>query len=168
MRIAKINTIVKCPVNKLFAVENTYYGNNKTDRQVITNNKLPLRLTLIKCHISKLSQLRKFNCWKINICRSQYRFWYPWYQKAKIALQISLRNKRKINYHFKGLYKTTCDKKRFNFSQFFFSHWLLYECFFPFLIKTLVNFEKLIRFYQQKRRKFENTDRNILPKTYSF
>ena len=62
MRIAKINTIVKCPVNKLFAVENTYYGNNKTDRQVITNNKLPLRLTLIKCHISTLSQLRKFNC----------------------------------------------------------------------------------------------------------
>ena len=95
MRIAKINTIVKCPVNKLFAVENTYYGNNKTDRQVITNNKLPLRLTLIKCHISTLSQLRKFNCWKINICRSQYRFWYPWYQKAKIALQISLRNKKK-------------------------------------------------------------------------
>ena len=62
VRIAKISTIVKCPVNKLFAVENTYYDNNKTDRQVITNNKLPLRLTLIKCNISTLSQLRKFNC----------------------------------------------------------------------------------------------------------
>ena len=51
---------------------------------------------------------------------------------------------------------------------------VLYECFFSFLIKGCVNFEKLVRFRRQafivyeNCRKFENTDRNILPKTYSF
>ena len=69
-----------------------------------------------------------------------------------------------INYHLKWLYKTNCYKTKSNFSQFFFSHWLLYECFYSFLINALVNFEKLIRFYRKKWRKFENTDRNILPK----
>ena len=32
VRIAKINTILKCPVNKLFTVENTYQGTNQTDK----------------------------------------------------------------------------------------------------------------------------------------
>ena len=54
-----------------------------------------------------------------------------------------------INYHIKGLYKTTCYKTKSNFSQFFFSHWLLHKCFFSFLIKAFANFEKLIRFHWQ-------------------
>ena len=61
-----------------------------------------------------------------------------WYQKAKIGLRMSLRNKKMINYHIKGLYKTTN-----------FSHWLLRKCFFSFLIKTFANLEKLIRFHWQ-------------------
>ena len=32
MRIAKTNKILKRPVNKLFAVENTYHDTNQTDR----------------------------------------------------------------------------------------------------------------------------------------
>ena len=72
-----------------------------------------------------------------------------WYQKAKIGLRMSLQNKKMINYHIKGLYKTTCYKTKSNFSQFFFSHWLLRELFFSFLIKVFANFEKLIIFYRQ-------------------
>ena len=69
-----------------------------------------------------------------------------WYQKAKIGLRMSLRNKKMINYHIKGLYKTTCYKTK---SNFFFSHWLLHKSFLPFLIKAFANFEKLIRFHWQ-------------------
>ena len=32
VRIAKINTILKYPVNKLFTVENIYYDTNQTDK----------------------------------------------------------------------------------------------------------------------------------------
>ena len=32
VRIAKTNTILKCPVKKLFAVENTYHDTNQTDK----------------------------------------------------------------------------------------------------------------------------------------
>ena len=32
VRIAKTNTIFKCPLNKLFAVENTYHDSNQTDK----------------------------------------------------------------------------------------------------------------------------------------
>ena len=32
VRITKTNTILKCPVNKLFAVENTYHDTNQTDK----------------------------------------------------------------------------------------------------------------------------------------
>ena len=32
VRIAKINTIFKRPVNKLFAVDNTYHDTNQTDK----------------------------------------------------------------------------------------------------------------------------------------
>ena len=67
-----------------------------------------------------------------------------WYQKAKIGLWMILRNKKMINYHIKWLYKTTCYKTKSNFSQFFFSHWLLHKCFFSFLIKAFENFEKMI------------------------
>ena len=99
-----------------------------------------------------------------------------WYQKTKIGLRMSLRNKKIINYHIKRLYKTTCYKTQSNFSQFFFSHWLLRKCFFSFLIEAFANFEKLIRFHwltfivyeNGENLKFENTDRNNLPKTYSF
>ena len=54
-----------------------------------------------------------------------------------------------INCHFKGSYKITCYKTNSNFFHFFFSRWLLYECFFPFLVKTSINFEELIRFHWQ-------------------
>ena len=73
----------------------------------------------------------------------------PWYQKIKIGLRTSLRNKKMINYHIKGLYKTFCYKTKSDFSQFFFSHWLLDKCFFSFLIKAFENFEKLLRFHWQ-------------------
>ena len=33
MRIAKTNTIFKRPVNKLFAVENTYHDTKQTDKE---------------------------------------------------------------------------------------------------------------------------------------
>ena len=72
-----------------------------------------------------------------------------WYQKAKIGLQMIWQSKKMINYHIKGLYKTTCYKTKSNFSQFFFSHWLLQKSFFSFLIKALANFEILIRFHWQ-------------------
>ena len=62
---------------------------------------------------------------------------------------MSLQNKEMINQHIKGLYKTFCYKIKFNFFQFFFSHWRLHKCFFFFLIKAFANFEKLIRFHQQ-------------------
>ena len=72
-----------------------------------------------------------------------------WYQKAKIGLRMSLQNKKMINYAIKALYKITCYKAKSNFSQFFFSHWLLHKCFFFFLMKAFANFEKLIRFHGQ-------------------
>ena len=53
---------------------------------------------------------------------------------------MNLQNKKMINYHIKGLYKTTCYKAKSNFSQFFFI---------SFLVKTFVNFENLIRFHWQ-------------------
>ena len=72
-----------------------------------------------------------------------------WYQKAKTGLWMSLRNKKMINYHIKGVHKLTCYKTKANFSQFFFSDWLLHKCFFSFLIKAFANFEKLIRYHWQ-------------------
>ena len=79
-----------------------------------------------------------------------------WYQKAKIGLQMSLRSKKMINYDFKGLYKTTCYKTKSNFSQFFFSDWLLHKCFFSFLIKAFTDFGKLIRFHWQASIVYKN------------
>ena len=52
---------------------------------------------------------------------------------------MSLRNKKTINYNLKGLYKTTCYKTKSDLPHFFFSHWLLHECFFSFVINALVN-----------------------------
>ena len=101
------------------------------------------------------------------ICRSLLPFLIFlalfWYQKAKIWLQMSLQNK-KNDYHIKGLYKTTCHKKKSNFCQFFFSHWLLHNCFFSFLIKAFASFEKLIRFYWQAfiaHKNGKNSKKNI-------
>ena len=63
---------------------------------------------------------------------------------------MSLQNKKMINYHVKGLCKTTCYNAKSNFSQFFFFfHLLLHKCFFSFLIKAFASFEKLIRFHWQ-------------------
>ena len=79
-----------------------------------------------------------------------------WYQKAKIGPQTSLQNKKMINYHIKGRYKTTCYKTKSNFSQFFFSLLLLHKCFFSLLIKLFANVEKLIRFHWQAFIEYKN------------
>ena len=63
-----------------------------------------------------------------------------------------------INYHIKGLDKITCYKTESNFSRVFFSHWLLHKCFFLFLIKAFVNFEKLIRFHWLAFTVYKNGD----------
>ena len=75
-----------------------------------------------KCHICIFVKERKLNCvtifLKIEIILfavSSFPLWYSWYQRAKIALQMGLRN-RKNDYHFKGLDKTTCYKTKPNFS----------------------------------------------------
>ena len=51
----------------------------------------------------------------------------------------------------KWLYKTTCYRTKSNFSQLFFSHWLLHKCFFSLLIKAFANFQKLVRFHLQAK-----------------
>ena len=86
------------------------------------------------------------------ICRSQFPFWYTWYQKAIIALWKTLRKKKKINYYFKGLHKTNYYNTKFNFSQFFFSQWLLYEKFRKkdFIYKNGENLKKLVEIFCQK------------------
>ena len=37
VRIAKTNTILKCPVNKLFTIENTYQDTNQTGTASVQN-----------------------------------------------------------------------------------------------------------------------------------
>ena len=54
-----------------------------------------------------------------------------------------------INYPFKEPCKTITYRAKYKFSQFFFSHQLLYERFFSFLIKGFANFEKLKIFHWQ-------------------
>ena len=49
---------------------------------------------------------------------------------------------------FKGFIKQPVIKQSPTFFSFF-RHWLLYECYFPFLIKAFADFEKLIRFHRQ-------------------
>ena len=97
------------------------------------------------------------------ICRSLLAlfifFASSWYQKAKIGLRLSLGNKKMINYHIKGLYKTTFYKTKPNFSQFFFSQWVLHKRFISFLIKAFSNFEKLIRFHWQDFLVYQNIKR---------
>ena len=44
VRIAKTNTILKRPANKLFAVENTYHDNNQTDKASQTPRLLSCEL----------------------------------------------------------------------------------------------------------------------------
>ena len=96
-----------------------------------------------------------------------------WYQKAKLGLQMSLRNKKMINYHIKRPYKTTCIKQRSTFLSFSF---LIDCCIIVFSLSLLKRLQilkigkiLLANFHCiQKLRKFENADRNILPKTYSF
>ena len=69
--------------------------------------------------------------------------------KSKYWAANELAKQKMINYRIKGLYKKTCCKAKSNFSQSFFSHWLLHKCFIFFLIKTFANFEKMIRFHWQ-------------------
>ena len=68
-----------------------------------------------------------------------------------------------INYHIKGLYKTTFYKTKSRFFQFFFSHWLLHKFFFSFLIKAFSNFEKLIRFLRQGFIVYKNGENLRMP-----
>ena len=100
------------------------------------------------------------------ICRSLLPLFIflasSWYQKAKIGLRLSLGNKKKkINYHIKGLYKTTCYKAKPNFSQFFFSQWELHKCFISFLIKAFSNFENLTRFHWQDFLVYQNEKKKL-------
>ena len=72
-----------------------------------------------------------------------------WYQRTKIGLRTSLRNKKMINDHIKGLYKTTCYKTKSNISQFFFSHWPLRKCFFLFPYQCVCKFWKIYKIHRQ-------------------
>ena len=69
----------------------------------------------------------------------------PDIKKCNFHFEWAWEIKKMISYHLKGLHKIAYCKTKSNFSQFFFSHWLLYECFFSFVINALVNFEKFIR-----------------------
>ena len=55
-----------------------------------------------------------------------------------------------INYHSKELYKTTCYKTKYNFFQFFFSHWLLCEYFFLFPYQHVSKFWKIDKIFFEK------------------
>ena len=52
MRIAKTNTILKRPVNELFAVENTYYDTNQTDKasnkEIVSTSPAAMRIVNIR------------------------------------------------------------------------------------------------------------------------
>ena len=72
------------------------------------------------------------------ICCSQFPLLIflasSWFQKSKIAPQLSLLNKKKwLILILKGFIKQSV------FHSVFFTHWLLYKCFFSFLIKAFVN-----------------------------
>ena len=94
------------------------------------------------------------------ISRSHLPFWcflrHPDIKKLQLRCEWACEIQNKFNYEIKGLYKTTCYKTRSNFSQFFFSYWLLHECFFSFLIKAFLIFEKLIRFHWQAFTLYKN------------
>ena len=47
-----------------------------------------------------------------------------------------------INYHFKGLCKTTYYKTKPSYSQFFFPHWLMYESFFCFFYQSVCKYHR--------------------------
>ena len=101
------------------------------------------------------------------ICRSQLPlliFLAPsWYQKAKIGLRMSLRNKKKlgsewaceINKWLIIILKQPVIKQSPTFLRVFF-HWLLHKCFFSFLISASANFEKFIRFHRQTSIVYKN------------
>ena len=93
-----------------------------------------------------------YNLPLLAICHSQHPLLIflasSWYQKAKIGLQTRLQTKKWLIIIWKDFIKQTC-KTKSNFSQSFYSHWLLHECFFSFLIKAFENFEKLIRLHWQ-------------------
>ena len=93
------------------------------------------------------------------ICRSQFAFliflghpdikkWKLRYKRAckksKYLVKKKSIGEKMINYQFK---RTSLNKVQL--SRFFYSHWLLSEDFFSFLIKAFVKSEKLIRFHHQ-------------------
>ena len=86
------------------------------------------------------------------ICRSQFPLLIflasSWFQRAKIALQMRMRNKKTwLIILLKGFVKQSIIEQSTTFLRFF-SYWLVYECFFSFLIKAFLNFEKLKRFHR--------------------
>ena len=114
------------------------------------NNNPLLWLTLIKCHVCTFCQLSIFE--NLIASRSllkdwkyfQNKFVIPSYlpfpvssfdipdtKKRKLRCEWALEIKKIINYYLKGLYKTktTCYKKKSNYSPFFFSHWRLFFLF---------------------------------------
>ena len=80
-------------------------------------------------------------------------FALSWYQKTKVTLWRTLRNKKKSCEQKDLLKKKSVIKqpvtKQSPIFLSFFSHWLLYERYFSFLIKAFVDFEKLINFHRQ-------------------
>ena len=52
----------------------------------------------------------------------------------------------------------TCHRANSNFSNFFFSHWLLHKCFFSFLIKAFANFQKLIIVHRKASIAYKNRE----------
>ena len=70
-----------------------------------------------------------------------------------------------INYHLKGLYKTTCYKTKSSFSQFLLTAVLV---FFLFPYQRVSKFWKIDKILSIKMEKIENTNINILPKTHNF
>ena len=76
--------------------------------------------------------------------------WVILISKAKIGLQWAGKTKKLINYHIKGLYKTTCYKTKSKFSLFFLFSLTAVEVFFTLsLWSRFSNFEKLVRFHWQ-------------------
>ena len=53
MGVAKTNTILKHPINKLFAVENTYHDTNQTDKA--SHREIFLLLAVIFVSVSFIS-----------------------------------------------------------------------------------------------------------------
>ena len=81
-----------------------------------------------------------------------------WYQKAKIALRMSLQNKKWLIIILKGFIKQPVTKQSPTFLYFSFLIKCYMSFFFSCLIKVYPKFEKLIRFHRQAFLVYKNKD----------